>query len=172
MLFLACIDSFYLLQIIADYLANVFNMDIRMISPDWCRFFVYFNFCICPMSSWSLVFINAERMTSITAPSYITVLFSKRKFQLSLIAAIIIWDLIYYSPFIYFNNWMSTADNSTNETFSECSFTDETASQVLPLMDLFNSTLVPFTILISTSSYSIYYLFRSRVNHSIQMPHG
>ena len=82
MRFLACIDSFYLLQIIADYLANVFNMDIRMISPDWCRFFVYFNFCICAMCSWALVFINVERMIAITAPSRLSMLFEKRKFQL------------------------------------------------------------------------------------------
>ena len=173
MRFLAFIDTFYLLQIIADYLTNTFNMDIRMISPLWCKIFVYFNFCLCPMSSWSLVFINVERMISITAPSYLTNIFNKRKFQQILCAIIICWDFIYYIPYALYNDWIAIDDNTTsNETSElsyECALTDDISGHVLPLMDLLNSTLIPFVILTATSVYTIFFIYRSRRRFASQL---
>jgi len=177
MRFLSFIDTFYLLQIIADYLTNTFNMDIRMISASWCKIFTYFNYCLCPMSSWSLVFINVERMISITAPSYLTNLFNKRKFQQILCAIIIFWDLIFYVPYACFNDWIvSEVENSSfNESLSdvtyECTYIDDVYGRVLPLMDLFNSTLIPFIILTCTSIYSIIFIYKSRRRFTSQLHH-
>ena len=86
--FLAVLDTFYLLQIVVDYLTNTFNLDIRLISSIWCKAFTYLNYSICPVSSWSLVIISIERVLSITSSKY-TLLFSNKNFKLWVINIVV-----------------------------------------------------------------------------------
>jgi hypothetical protein len=166
---LSCLDTFFVLQMTADYLTNAFNIDIRMISPFWCKAFIYINF-LAAISSWMLVFINVEATMSIIPSNSLASTFKKKNFQLSVTVIIIVWNLVYYSPYFIFNDWVPvTSSNDTAflnetliETVFECTFSNETASRILPLMDLFNSTLIPFTILVSSSFNSIFFIFRSR----------
>ena len=168
MRFIAIMDTLFLFQIIADYLTNSYNLDIRLISSYWCKIFVYFNYCICPISSWSIVFISVERMASITSPK-LSKLFNKRIFQFRLCLFIIIFSLIYYIPFALFNDLITDEDNSqnnSNNTNVVCTYVDDLYSEVLPLMDLFNSALIPFIVLTLTSINTIYSIFKSRSKFS------
>lgn len=168
MRFIAIIDTLYLFQIVADFLTNSYNLDIRLISSYSCKIFVYFNYCICPIGSWSIVFVSVERMASITSPK-LSKLFDKRKFQFRLCLFIIIFNLIYYIPFALFNDLIVADDvlqNSSNTTNVVCTYVDDIYSEVLPLMDLFNSALIPFIILTLTSINTIYNIFKSRSKFS------
>lgn len=160
--FLAVLDTFYLLQIVVDYLTNTFNLDIRLISSIWCKAFTYLNYSICPVSSWSLVIISIERVISITSSKY-TLLFSNKNFKLTLIIIIILFNLICYSPYAIFIDLIPNILNGTNETVEySCDYAEETPSRILPLLDLLNSSVFPFTILTAISIYTICFIFESR----------
>jgi hypothetical protein len=161
MRFIAILDTLYLFQIIADYLTNSYNLDIRLISRYWCKLFVYFNYCICPISSWLIVFVSVERMASITSPR-LAKIFNKHKFQFRLCLFIIIFNLIYYAPFVLFNDLITVEDNSNNTNNVVCTYVNDIYSEALPLMDLFNSALIPFIILTLTSINTIYNILKPR----------
>lgn len=165
--YLAVLDSFYLFQIIADYLTYLFNIDIRLISSNWCKVFTYFNYSLCPIASWTLVVISIERTISITSSKF-TYLFHKREIQLTLIAIIILYNSIAYTAYPFFFDLIESDSNISNDTNTDylCDYTQELPSKMLPLMDLFNSSIIPFSLLTATSLYSIHYIFNSRARFS------
>lgn len=148
----AVADSVYLLQFIEDYLAHLYRIDIRNFSSFSCKLFRYLNYSFCPISGWLLVYISLERLVSIRHPFKNSNL-RKSKFQILASIFIVIWNLMYYIPvFIYHDKIQFT-----------CDFIDPIARDLIGLLDLVNSTLLPFFFMFICSILLIYSILKSRL---------
>lgn len=80
--------------------------------------------------------------------------FFTKKFQYSIVILIILFNLGFNSPLIIYEV------NSTNESQAKCEYTDNL--QFFWWMDIFNSTIIPFIIMIISSSSTVFMLFRMK----------
>jgi hypothetical protein len=152
---LSITDSIYLFQLMEDYMAHLYNYDIRNLSTFTCKIFRYLNFSLCPISGWILVLCSFERLNSIKSP-YKNNFLKNTSFQTKAIFIIIIWNLISYIPIMFYHDI-----HYLNQTFI-CDFTNEQSRKVMGAFDLINSTLLPFIFMIISSILIIYAIFKSR----------
>jgi hypothetical protein len=169
---IAVIDSFCLLQVIDHFFQFAFNFYIRKHSNFTCKLFTYMIYAFGPMSAWLLVFVSVERFISISMPSSrIATVFKRPSFQFKAFGLIFLFNLLTYSPFLVFveNKCVSSEKNngSTNQTDLDskycCDFRDLNSQQILSLFDAFNSSLVPFFLMLLCSILIIIILFKSRL---------
>lgn len=169
---IAIIDSFCLLQILDHFFKFGFGFYLRRDTDFACKFFTYLIYSFGPMSAWLLVFISVERFVSITMPtSKIGLVFKHTSFQIKVFCIICIFNLIYYSPFLVLvenkcvlarNNPSNLSNSSLIDTRYCCDFVDYNSQNILSLMDAFNSSLVPFFLMLLSSVLIISSIFRSR----------
>lgn len=164
---LALFDTIYLVYRIIGEVTTDNGMSIYLISNIWCKVFRYFRYSLGPISAWVLVYISIEK--------FISIQFSKLKvvvFQNTIIILIVIFNLSYYSPFFVYstliaqNNTDSDMLNSNSSSSSlvyTCYFQDLNQKKVLYMMDLVNSTLLPFALMIVFSTFLIHTIFKSRL---------
>lgn len=158
--FLAVTDTICLIQIIEDYS----TFEPRNFTNLTCQILRYFNFSLGPISSWVLVYITIERFISIAFPKQ-SALFKKRKYQISFVLIISFYNFAFYLPIPLFVLLVaySDASNSTNASQSYlCDFRTENSRRILSLLDLANSTLIPFALMFVNSTLIIYAIFKSR----------
>lgn len=158
--FLAVTDTICLIQIIEDY--STFAP--RSFSHISCKILRFFNFSLGPISAWLLVYITIERFISIAFPKK-SVLFQKRKYQVSFVVIITAFNTVFYLPVIVFVKLLENTENiSQNLTPSEpnCDFETYGLKTVISLLDLANSTLLPFFLMFVNSVLIIYSIFKSR----------
>ena len=126
-----------------------------------CKLSEQFNYAFCATASWILAFISIDRYVTISflrKPKC----FKKIYFNLLLFTFIIGWNLAYYSPYFIFSESFMTfsrynTDNFTIEilpnakyieNLTECSIIGYDTSAILAYLDLVNSTLVPFLVML------------------------
>lgn len=63
-------DSFYLIQIVVNYLQYTFSINLSSLSVISCKLWNYFNYSLANVSSWLIVYISLERCVSIQFPSW------------------------------------------------------------------------------------------------------
>jgi hypothetical protein len=131
-----------------------------------CKFYIYTNFLICPISSWLLVVISAERCIGIVFGKRIQI-FENRKFEFLLIALVIIYNFLINIPFYLYQDIQQSITNGTdsNETQIDydCEFSSIEQIQAFYLMDMINSTLVPYAIMLVSSIILIVFVIKSRM---------
>jgi hypothetical protein len=160
---LAITDSYTLIYCLNDFSSIKFNKDFQNTSLFVCKTFFYLLFCIGPVSAWILVMVSFDRMLKVKKPTGFRLL-KKRSFQFSYCAALLVFNLAYYVPEILFKNptvFNETEPDSNITILNEyCYYTDPDG--IVGWMDLVNSTVIPFTLMIIFSTLTIFYLVRSR----------
>ena len=139
-----------------------------------CKFSQYFVYAFAASSSWILAYISIDRYITITylrKPKC----FEKILLNVLIFALIFGWNLIYYSPFFIFfqsvTNFDDNVVNSTQVNFTDlnvvqnetdCMVIDPNTETILGLMDLVNSTLLPFLIMLIFTILIIMKIMKSK----------
>lgn len=151
---LGLVDIFYLsVNLTIDYFNYAFDWDLRDQNEPLCLVINYFGYLVAPLSPWLLVYISVERLVSISPSFYGLNKLKKVKFQTIYFIFLVIFNLVYYIPVLFFINM--TSRGSSNETFNHskkyCDFIDLKDKSKFAIMDLAYSTLVPgMLMLLST----------------------
>ena len=125
-----------------------------------CKTRYYFSYVSFSIPALLLVLISIDRFFSIARPDKF--LFKNRiRFQLIICLIIIIFNICIYLPVFWFHLEKSEIfNNQTNRT--EFTFSCEDIGFWFYLMDLFQSSLIPFTVMILTSIFTIKKVFDTR----------
>ena len=155
---LALNDIFSLFTSLSYNFANV-GINFLFSSLMTCQFFHFLGYFFPAISSWLLVLINIERLISIKYRK-ITWLY-RFKFQAFIVFIVYFWNLIVYSFFFYFTK-ISLYELDGNSSKLYCEFDSFESTIILSSLDLINSTLFPFLIMIICSSNIIKWLRKNR----------
>ena len=147
---------------------NINGHGLRMLMTNEyvCKAFTFLSFFFCSMCSWLLVLISLERLIFVNYKQ-ISV-FKQTWFQWSMVGAIFAWNFIIYasySNFISIGLFQNESANLSNIDNEYCNIIDPQVQFIWSTIDLFNSLLVPFVLMIICStgiSLSIY-----RTNNSL-----
>jgi hypothetical protein len=161
--YLFIFDTFYVIEIIISYLQRAnFTQFLNKSSLFMCKSLTYFNYSFAPVSPLLLVYISVDRYISVQFPGKRFFL-RKEKIQSIYFIFIIIYNLIYYTPVIFYRDLIETnstqIDNTTN-TIS-CSFNKENLF-VISIMDSINRVFIPFSLMLICSFLLINNIFKSR----------
>lgn len=167
--FLAVNDTVSLLFLTLNkFLIIRFDFYIGEISDLFCKLIGFLAYGIPAISSWILVVISFDRMINITLASRF--LFRKnQKFQVITCVGIFLFNITYYGH-LFFSEiyYKSQYDNITNTTTEVVYCTAYEITYILSWSDLFNSTLIPFTLMIISTIVTLKSLYkqRSRVKYT------
>ena len=158
--FLVIFDSFSLFFPINSFLELAFDLRIKNFSNFLCKFQMYWVYSVYPMSGWTLALVSIDRFLSISLPNRF--LFRK-KVSVQIIACILImtFNFIYFGPVtFYYLKEFTRFNNETNQTdvYKRCI----NPGFPIDLMDLINSTLLPFLTMILFTMMTLICLFRMR----------
>lgn len=163
---LAFTDTFTLLFIINDFPATYFNEDIQNSSYIMCKMFYYFIYSISPTSAWILVIVSLDRMLNIIRPNQYLFM-KKKKTQIMICFAIFVFNIVYYIPQAIYKEYQEVnLSNSSTEIEYKCVGLDE--EKIVDWMDLFNSTIMPFILMIIFTSITVKRLFESRSKTAVE----
>ena len=141
------------------------NLDqyFSQISDFACKFRFYFEFVNFAIIAWFLVIISLDRFLSISYPSRFAF---RKNFQFQIIVSlfIILFHLVYYIPYLFYYLKVIQV-NETNST-DLISFECVAPGIWAVLMDLFQSTVIPFLLMIIFTIVSIKTVFNSRKSAS------
>ena len=163
-LYIFASDSFYLLQIIGTNLQSTYGLDVTLVSNLTCKLWNYFNYWLAPVSPWLIVYITFDRYISIDYPAKRFFL-RKPTTQLAWFLFVIVVNLIYFSPIIYYDIILSKSidqTNTTNLTEIICDFSDPNALIIVSHMDLGLRVVCPFFLMTLFSILLSRSLFASR----------
>ena len=158
--FLIISDSLSLLLPINRMLEWNFLMFISNYSDFFCKLRAFYSYAIRPISGWTTVVIGLDRMIDIMYPTRF--LFRKQvKFQIITCLSILFFDFMFYIPVLFFRlNRTPYFDTQTNKT-SELIICENKSIPVF-WMDLFQSALVPFILMLTSTSLILRCVFKSR----------
>jgi hypothetical protein len=159
--FLIICDSISLLLPINRFLELNFNIFMSKISNEFCKFRYYFAYAITPISGWISAAISLDRLISIKMPSKF--LFRKKTwFQVLVCLIIFCFDFAYYlqNLIVYSLNKNEEFNNMTNQTIT--GYSCESNGVSLDWLDLFQSDITPFTLMIIFTSLTLHSIFQSR----------
>jgi len=164
MLFL---DSLFLCTQITEDSALSLGLDLKTVSTLSCKIRYYWNFSIGPVSPWLLVYITVERYIAIQHNT-ITI-FKQKHFQNFIIIFIFIYNLGIYSPMAILTQVFSEPINTTAMSFNQtdlyiyCDFAKPIQLKIMSTLDLINSALAPFFIMLAFSIALICVIFQKRL---------
>jgi hypothetical protein len=155
--FLLIIDTIGLAYLaLGKFLYFKFNINIRNFDVSLCRLTMLLAYCVPPASAYILVAISVDRWLTITKPA---ILLIRRKplFQIIVCISIIMANFIYNGQLFF--SYMGPDDYNKNSTKLKCLIPFE---KTLQTMDLINSTIIPFLLMIVSTSLTIKSVFDSR----------
>lgn len=155
--FLITVHSFtFLLQSVYDY-------DLHIKNDFLCKTLDYVVYVLSPISGYLLVVISIDRFVKIKFTHRFEFIY-KRKFQISLIIVIISYNVLFYSGFLWNKqlNENITVDNETNLTTVEYTCDDSPNMNAFYQMDVYNSAVVPYILMVFFSCATIWVVFQSR----------
>ena len=156
---MSTIDIFNSILIII-YHPDAFQSYFICVSQLTCKLTDFSWYFLPGSSNWLLVLIGIDRMILVKYRSIS--IFKKTNIQLSIICAILIWNFSVYVERLNFSNLELNNTNDTCNTKSVCDIFDEDAAYVSSWVDLVNSTMTPFLIMITCSSMIIHSIFVAR----------
>lgn len=129
---------------------NGFGFRLDSVSDAACKIRGMLNYVPIALSAWIEALICLDRLLTIVAPGHFKIL-TKKLFWYSSVAFLLIYNLAIYSPNWYFYQLPPSNPNETRL----CSWDDDYYA-ILGWIDLFNSTIVPFILmLLSTIGISL-----------------
>jgi len=162
---LALIDTFNLIfAIVRDLLISPSNYWSNLFV---CKTFMFIAISFGATSPWLLVFISVEKFISIRLPNF--KLFRQQSFQTAIVLAIILFNLVYNNPFIYSFTFVNQSKNIT-VNISQFDFNhqvicyyDENKRKLATILNLINSSLVPFLFMVIFSVLLVHTIMKSRL---------
>jgi hypothetical protein len=157
-------DTITLLYTICQYMYNKFGINVNALNKILCYYLDYIIYFVPPISAWILVLISFDRMLNINYPNEFITIRNSKKIQYGICLLITITNSIYYLPMriykvfdvsINFNN-----QTNRSEIVSSCVLFD---NGITFWMDLFNSTMIPFGLMITFNLITINKLFNSKI---------
>jgi hypothetical protein len=149
-------DSVYLLTLFNYYLNNAFSIGIFFKFNITCKIFYYFVCSFSSISSLLLIYILIERYLSITYPVESNLLRSN-KIQFAYLIIIIVLNLIYFSPVLYY--YHSTV--ILNSTINDCS-RDSNGENLISYLTFISRILLPLFLIILFSIILVYKIIKSK----------
>jgi hypothetical protein len=173
---LAIANTICCIQIVRLIIKYGHNVEFNLHSSMLCKLDYYFIYSVTPISSHLLVVISLDRMISIVYMRYYSVL-KTRRFQLIVVTSIALVNLITYAPMVFFHYLeinkvnlsvpqMASSNKSRFHNFVEleariCKINRE-HEVIYDWLDMFNSALVPFTLMIAFTLAITLRLYRTR----------
>ena len=166
---LAANEIFGTLMILVNH-GTLFQFNFIYYNTFGCRLLLFLNYCSAAVTSWLLTLVTVERLVTIKYPH--VKIFKTYKPLLLAVACIYGWNIcIYIGRSMYVNLFVTSSNVSNgNLTFQSdalvCDVEDSTAVFSLGLIDLINSTLLPFSIMFCCSILIIrtIYAVRLKIN--------
>ena len=157
-------DTLTLMSILKYYLNESYQVIDH--SQALCKLTEYYTISTSAISAWHLVIISFDRMIFIVYPHRFR-FFNNKISQLALIAAIYMVNLIFYvsvitnTEFVNVHSLNRTNLNDGNlECLSHCSFNHKMGT--LRIIQLVQSSVFPFVLMLSFSSFTVYSISQSR----------
>lgn len=147
------------------YIATTNGTDIKDTSSFMCIFVSIWVYTIDPFDSWLSVFTSLDRLVLVLKPSYYKSISNKtiRHFQILIVLVTFTLILIINVMKIFFMSFVVTEsfNGVTNQTLvsKKCSFTN---SNLIDLVNLALTLIVPFAIMTASSSIMGYNLIKSK----------
>ena len=152
-------DMIYLLQLLINYLANGYSIDLQVMSGLACKLINYFNFTFSGNSPWLLVYISVEKFISIIYPTR-RFFIRKKKTQLVYFIILLTINFVYYIPISFFFDIISY--NQSNVSSLVCTYNSLSSQDIATYLSLLNRTVIPFSLMMLFSILLIYSIFKSR----------
>ena len=138
-----------------------------------CKSITYFTFVSSGITAWLLVFLSIDRFITIKYPIRPKLL-SKNYFYVLICFLIYIFNILYNIPALFYYDLIYDDDeedlvSNTTKKDKYCDTISEKSNKTFFLMDLLNSTVIPFTIMLFLSIWIINLLrvMKFRVKNSI-----
>ena len=143
------------------FLELALDISIENISNFLCKFRYYYIYSVYPVSGWTLAIVSIDRFLSISFPNRFNIR-KKCSFQICVCVFIMLFNFIYFSPvlFYYYLDEFNDFNNETNQTFINVRC--ENHGIPLNIMDLIGSTLIPFSIMILFTLFTLISLYKTR----------
>ena len=157
---LAIFDSLFLSCSIVRYFFSNENINLLNFSKSTCKLYTYVLYFLSPISSWLLVFLSLNRFISIGHQQIRMT--NKPTFQIWTITAIILYNLLFYMPTLFFISISNTElNNNTYEV--TCHFNETKIETAIIIIDFMNAVMLPFTLMLILSILLIRTIFKSRL---------
>lgn len=170
--FLAIADSLFLIYIILIYLDVKLEIRVKSTSKIACKLLSYLGYVFGALPSWILTVISFERFVSVAFPiSTFNSYLGKKLVQFSIGFVLILYNLVFYSPLLVFNDLISLTPSNTNNSLFICDFIDSNSKHILILIDMINSFLLPGIIMVVLSILALICIKTSKI-HSVASLHG
>ena len=189
--FIAIFDQIMIVNGVFYFILLKFGFSLSRTTDFFCKFKEYLVYTNGAISTWLMVVVSLDRFICIRFPKRFSFCY-KLKFQLLVVFIVVAYNYIFYSfmtwnsvliagkPLIFCDSSISIAQiifvcfkkvNNTGDVELSCK--QSFNSSLLEWMDLFNSTLVPFTAIFILSITLIYYVRLSRTRvHGPANPNG
>jgi hypothetical protein len=166
--YLSIINTFLLSYIIIDFMNYLFEMNLETVSYPFCKFVLFFIYSLGGSSGWILVLISIDRTICIfNLKNKLITIFLKSYNLITLL--VVLFNLIYYIPLIVFKEYNINKEYDTNSTtIHTCDLNDP--NSIVHWMDIFNSSLIPFTLMVFMTIFTLIKLnnIRSKTNLNLQ----
>ena len=144
-------DAISLLTILPNNLSG-YGINLFILNQYACKVITFLEFFFPAMSSWILVLCNIERMLSVKYKNII--LFGQVWFQLTIFGGLFALNFGIYYFYAYYtvllsDNLNTTLSNSTRNFY--CDPTEFNDLPVLPILDMANSVVLPFILMLLCS---------------------
>lgn len=165
---ISIVDSLNILNLLILYLTQEFDIDLSQSVSIFCSFQNYITYIQTPSTAWIMVIISIDRLCNVAFPRQLPIL-SNKLFQFFLSLTIILYNYTFYS-FIVWNSYLVPLDDTGDDinSYNSTGLNNETMclqncnQSVLNWMDLFNSTVCPFVLMLILNSLVVGTLVRSR----------
>ncbi len=160
--FLIISDTLALLLPLNRMLELNFNIKMQNVSDFLCVIRVFYSYIFIAISGWTTVIISLDRACSIIYSN--RYLFRKKsKFRLLVCLFVLAFNILFYSPTTIdskINVSVRFNDNQSNQTIISKSCKSDQVYMFW--MDLFNSDLVPFVLMITFTYLTVRFIHKSR----------
>jgi hypothetical protein len=152
---------------IKRFLIYQYNYNILNQSQYLCKFIAYFIYIAFPISSWLMVVVSVDSFLKITFPTRFRAKLNSLKYQLFIVFVTFAYNIAYYAFYPINTNLEVTFKNETmfNLTITTSSNICSCPGNilfVLSTLQLINSSLLPFVLMIVVSIVTIVFIKRSR----------
>ena len=155
--FLLIIDTIGLVYLaLGKFLYFKYEINIRDFNVSLCRLTMLLAYSVPPISAYILVAISIDRWLAISKPT-ILLFRRKRSFQIGVCIGIIVANFIYNGQLFF--SYLALDYLDPNATVPICLIPFE---KTLQIMDLINSTMIPFVLMIVSTTLTIKSVFDSR----------
>lgn len=146
--------------LVKQFAEDQYNYNISDRSIFICKLYNYLIYSVSSMAVWFLAAAGFDRYLIIAHPARFQ-FFHKNRFPFYITIALIAFNMLFYILVIFDSNLINQSnDDANNATYQTCLF--ENYGFLLVLCDFFNSTIVPFMIMIFTTIGMILVVNKSR----------